>query len=225
MKDWTRSSPSGLKRNFPNLLSQRHNLRPQRIAGRAWSAWWSAQQDRLPPNLANEIAREIARLILVKTQLNTIEAARRQQLAKDQHPLVAQLTRLRGIGLRGAWLLDKELFGWRGFKNRRQVAACLGLTPMPYHSGDSEVEQGISHAGNNRARALSIELAWRWLSLQPNSALTLWLNARFAGGAKRMRRVGIVALARRLIIALWRYVDCGEIPAGAELKPQLASNS
>jgi transposase len=121
--------------------------------------------------------------------------------------------------VRGAWVLSKELFDWRRFANRRQLAACLGLTPTPYCSGDSEVEQGISKGGNQRVRALAVELAWRWTSLQPDSALTQWFNQRFATRGKRMRRVGIVALARRLIIALWRYVEHGQIPAGARLKP------
>ena len=157
--------------------------------------------------------------MLVKQQLKALEAQRRKEVAGGTHPVVAQLSRLRAIGLRGAWLLDKELFGWRRFTNRRQVAASLGLTPTPYCSGDSTVEQGISKAGNKPARALLIELTWRWLSLQADSALTQWFNQRFARGGKRLRRIGIVAMARRLAIALWRYVEYGQIPAGARLKP------
>src|SRR2546422_5535639 len=116
----------------------------------------------------------------------------------------------------------KELFGWRRFANRRELAGCLGLAPTPYASGDSQIEQGISKAGNRRARTLLVELAWSWLRLQPDSALSQWFYRRFAGGGKRMRRVGIVALARRLAIALWRYLEHGEIPAGATLKPATA---
>jgi transposase len=119
----------------------------------------------------------------------------------------------------GLPLTVKELFGWREFGNRRQVAGCVGLAPTPYASGDSDHEQGISKAGNRRVRALLVELSWGWLKLQPDSALTVWFNKRFAGGGKRMRRVGIVALARRLVIALWKYLKTGEIPAGAVLKP------
>jgi transposase len=119
-------------------------------------------------------------------------------------------------------VLDKELFGWRRFANRRELAGCVGLAPTPYASGDSQIEQGISKAGNKRARTLLVELAWCWLRLQPGSALTEWFNRRFAGGGKRMRRVGIVALARKLAIALWRYLQSGEIPAGASLKPTTA---
>jgi len=114
------------------------------------------------------------------------------------------------------------LFGWRRFANRRELAGCLGLAPTPYDSGASQVEQGISKAGNKRARALLVELAWGWLRLQPASALTQWFYRRFAAAGTRMRRVGIVALARRLAIALWRYLQHGEIPAGAVLKPTAA---
>jgi transposase len=119
-------------------------------------------------------------------------------------------------------VLDKELFGWRRFANRRELAGSLGLVPTPYDSGGSQMEQGISKAGNRRARALLVELAWDWLRLQPDSALTQWLNQHFAGSGARMRRVGIVALARRLAIALWRRLEHGEIPAGALLKPTAA---
>ena len=196
-----------------------HNLRPGRIGGRDWARWWRNHGEQVLPNLRAEIERESARLALVKEQMKTLEAARRQAIAAGQHPVVAQLAKLRAIGPRGAWILDKELFGWRCFANRREIAGSLGLAPTPYASGDSRVDQGISKAGNKRARALLVELAWKWLSLQPGSALTQWFHRRFAGAGKRMRRVGIVALARRLAIALWRYLEHGEIPAGAVLKP------
>ena len=162
---------------------------------------------------------ERARLALVKQQIKSLEAARRQALEDGKQPMVAQLAKLRAIGPKGAWVLVKELFGWRRFANRRELAGCLGLAPTPYDSGASQVEQGISKAGNKRARALLVELAWGWLRLQSASELTQWFNRRFAAAGTRMRRVGIVALARRLAIALWRYLQHGEIPAGATLKP------
>jgi transposase len=112
-----------------------------------------------------------------------------------------------------------EYFGWRQFHNRKEVAALAGLTPMPYASGDSSRDQGISKAGNRRIRTLMLQIAWGWLRYQPHSALSVWFNTRFALGGKRMRRIGIVALARRLLIALWRYVQSGAIPEGASLKP------
>ena len=158
-------------------------------------------------------------LALVKTQIKTIEAQQREAVKLSAQPAIALLARLSGIGVGSSWLLVKELFGWRRFHNRREVAGCLGLAPTPYSSGESQVEQGISKAGNKRARWLMIELAWSWLRYQPTSHLTQWFNERFAPGGKRTRRVGIVALARRLAIALWRYLEYGEIPSGASLKP------
>jgi transposase len=154
--------------------------------------------------------------------MRAIEARQRQEVASAVHPLVSQLSRLRAIGLISAWRLDKELFGWRSFTNRRQLGASLGLTPTPYDSGNSQIEQGISKAGNKRLRSLLVELAWSWLRYQPESALSQWYGRRFATAGKRMRRVGIVALARRLAIALWRYLQHGEIPQGATLKPAAA---
>jgi transposase len=194
-----------------------HNLRPAHVGGQVWTAWWSAHQALVPLLLRAEIERECQRLELVRQQMRTIEAQRRQELA--QQPLVTQLSRLRAIGQCSAWVLTKELFGWRHFDNRRQLARSLGLVPTPYASGDSVREQGISKEGNKRVRWLLVELSWRWLRLQPDSELTCWFNRRFAAGGKRMRRIGIVALARRLAVALWRYVRDGEIPAGATLKP------
>ena len=200
-----------------------HNLRPRLIiGGRDWARWWGRHGEQVPPALRAEIERESARLALVRQQVKALEAARRQELADGKQPQVAQLMQLRAIGAKGAWVLVKELFGWRRFANRRELAGCLGLAPTTYASGDSQIEQGISKAGNKRARALLVELAWGWLRLQPGSALSQWFYRRFAGGGKRMRRVGIVALARRLAIALWRYLEHGEIPAGATLKPATA---
>jgi len=197
-----------------------HNLRAHVIiGGRDWAAWWEHHGTQVPPLLRAEIERESARLKLVKDQIRALEVARRQEIEDGKQPLVKQLVQLRAIGPKGAWVLVKELFGWREFANRRELAGCVGLAPTPYASGDSEIEQGISKAGNRRIRAMLVEQAWKWLQLQPDSALTQWFNRRFASGGKRMRRVGIVALARRLVIALWRYLKHGEIPAGAVLKP------
>jgi transposase len=114
--------------------------------------------------------------------------------------------------------LVTECFGWRHFQNRRQVGACGGLTPTPYNSGKSVREQGISKDGNSRLRALLIETAWGWLRWQPQSELSLWFESRFGKAGKRSRKVGIVALARKLFIALWRYVEYGIVPQGAVLK-------
>jgi transposase len=114
--------------------------------------------------------------------------------------------------------LAKEFFGWRDFKNRREVGALSGLTPTPYDSGGSRKEQGISKAGNPRIRRVMIELAWSWVRFQPESELTKWFEKRFAHGSSRMRRVGITALARKLLVALWKYVEFGIVPEGAIIR-------
>ncbi|MBN3785596.1 IS110 family transposase [Burkholderia sp. Ac-20353] len=196
-----------------------HNLRTERIGGRLWVRWWADHATQLLPGLRAEIERELERLALVLTQIRRLEAQQEQQVRDGAQPPVALLARLAGIGTGSAWTLVKELFGWRKFRNRREVAGCLGFAPTPYASGTSEVEQGISKAGNKRARWLMVELAWSWLRYQPASQLSRWFNERFAAAGKRLRRIGIVALARRLSIALWRYLECGEIPLGARLKP------
>jgi transposase len=196
-----------------------NNLRVKYVGGRQWQRWWTGHAQELPPRVRAEIERESERLLLVKKQMDTIEAAQRQAVAAGSEPQVARLAQLRGIGMSSGWVLAKELFGWRRFRNRREVAGCLGLTPSPYASGESEIEQGISKAGNRRVRTLMVELAWSWLRYQSQSELSKWFNRRFAGGGKRLRRIGIVALARRLAIALWRYLEDGLIPQGARLKP------
>jgi transposase len=151
----------------------------------------------------------------------TLERLRRQRSAAHRADPVAvrirKLTQLRGIGLNGASTLTTELFAWRGFRNGRQVGAIVGLTPTPYRSDRSGREQGISHSGNRRVRALSIELAWCWLRWQPDSALSQWFHKRFSSHG-RARRIGIVAVARKLVIALWRYVEADQLPEGATLK-------
>jgi transposase len=195
-----------------------HNLRVKYVGGRLWQRWWIGHAKELPPRVRAEIEREIERLLLVQKQIHAIEAEQRQALGANTEPQVAGLTQLRGIGVGSGWVLVKELFGWRGFRNRREVAGCLGLVSSPYASGQSETEQGISKAGNARVRTLMVELAWSWLRYQPHSKLSQWFNRRFARGGKRLRRIGIVALARRLAIALWRYLEDGVIPQGAQLK-------
>src|SRR5439155_9870230 len=212
-------------RNRVHSLLVLHGLRVKGIGGRRWAAWWEQQGAPLLPEARAEITREVERLTLVSAQLKTLEDAQRQAAAVKPeapeaaaHAVARQLGALGGIGRSSAWRLDKEWLGWRRFGNRREVAASVGLAGSPYNSGDSQVEQGIAKAGNKRVRWLLVELAWCWLRYQPDSELTRWFNARFAHGGKRMRRIGIVALARRLAIALWRYVDQGVLPAGAQLK-------
>ena len=132
--------------------------------------------------------------------------------------MAGRLNQLRAVGPVSAWILSKEFFGWRTFRNRREVGALAGLPGTPYSSGSSERAQGISKAGTRHVRWVMIELSWRWLQFQRASALSQWFWARFGHGNARMRRVGIVALARKLLVALWKYVDHGEVPAGARVR-------
>jgi transposase len=127
------------------------------------------------------------------------------------------LLRLKGIGLNSTWLYVMEFFSWRGFRNRRGLGALSGLTLTPCQSGNSAHESGISKAGNRPIRAMAIEIAWAWLRYQPDSVLSRWYQHRFAHGSSRIRCIGIVALARKLLIALWQYLEPGVIPAGVRL--------
>lgn len=174
----------------------------------------------LGEDLKAEIRREYERYRLAHEQILGLERTQRERLEAEPSGALQQvssLLQLRGVGQVTSWVLVMEFFAWRGFRNRRELAACAGLTPTPYSSGEMVRDQGISKAGNRRIRTLLVELSWLWLRYQPNSALTLWYQERFAVGGKRMRRIGIVALARKLLVALWRYVEHGEIPQGAVL--------
>lgn len=171
----------------------------------------------------DELKRAGARLALVEAQLKGIEQEqerRVEQAGESDGPLamVRQLRLLKGIGPVAAWVFVMEFFGWRRFRNGKEVGALAGLTGTPYDSGQSQREQGISKAGNRRIRSLAVEIAWLWLRYQPDSALSRWFAERFGGTGKRHRRVGIVALARKLLVALWRYLDTGLVPEGARLK-------
>ncbi len=176
----------------------------------------------LPPDLKSELTREYERYVLVDQQVRQLEKLQIERTESEAIPAtrnIQSLRSLKGVGWQSSWVLVMEFFNWREFKNAKQVGACAGLTPTPYDSGDSIREQGISKAGNKRIRKTMVELAWLWLRYQPKSDLSKWFEKRFGQGGKRMRRIGIVALARKLLIALWRYLEHGEIPQGAELKP------
>jgi transposase len=176
--------------------------------------------EALGETLLQELRREYERLVLVRRQLRELEGERKELLASADSRsmrMVVQLMRLAGVGRTSAWVFVMEFFGWRDFRNRREVGALAGLTGTPYDSGSGQREQGISKAGNRRVRALAIEIAWLWLRYQPDSALSRWYMERFAGAGPRARRIGIVALARRLLVALWRWVQFDELPEGARL--------
>ena len=181
---------------------------------------------RLPPRLAGEIAREIRRLATVQEQIAEIERER------DAAPTTCEaterkrdlLSQLKSIGPAISAFLSREVY-YRQFANQRQVGSFLGLTPSPYDSGDEERCQGISRAGSGHARAVMIETAWLWIKHQPKSALSRWFVERTAGQSKRVRKIMIVAVARKLAIALWRYVELGLVPQGAILNPRMKARS
>jgi transposase len=178
----------------------------------------------LMPWLKEEIVREHERLCLVAKQLNALDAANKAALRVatpgSAEAKMRQLIDLKSIGLVGGPELINEAF-YRAFNNRRQVGGYFGLTGTPYDSGNSRREQGISKAGNRRARKLAIELAWLWLRHQPGSELSRWFRQRVGDMKGRVRRIAIVALARKLMVALWRYLTTGVVPTGAVLRPSL----
>ena len=172
----------------------------------------------LPAQLQQRLERECERMELAHQQLVALEKSMAEQLPPTVRQRIANLERLKAVGPVGATRLVLELF-WRHFDNRRQVGACVGLVPQPYDSGESRVDQGISKQGNRRVRALLIEMSWFWLRYQPDSALSKWFAQRTGDGKnKRGKRIAIVAVARKLVIDLWRYLEHGVIPAGAQLK-------
>jgi transposase len=176
----------------------------------------------LPKHMREELQRELERMEVLHRQIKAVEAAIKEVTAGASAiaTTTRQLARVKGIGLVGAQVLGFEFFGWRSFNNRREVGALAGLTGTPFNSGSMEHEQGISKAGNRRVRAVMGELAWGWLRHQPQSALSKWYERRFANGPARLRRTGIVALARRILVALWRFVAQGVIPEGATLREE-----
>ncbi|HEU5251244.1 MAG TPA: IS110 family transposase [Thermoanaerobaculia bacterium] len=174
----------------------------------------------LPCGLKARLRREIERYEFVHRQVLDLEAQLKMMLSRGTGAALAGIRRLmalRGVGRTTATIFVRE-FGWRRFRNRRQIGALAGLTPTPFQSGDSSRETGISRAGNRHVRGIAIDLAWGWLRLQPRSELSRWYFRRFAGGGARIRKIGIVALARRLLIELWRYLAVGTLPTGARLK-------
>jgi transposase len=177
---------------------------------------WNEQP--LPVQLIAEIGREYQRLELVESQIAGIKKWQRESAKKPttvKLERVAKLQTLRGIGLDSAWLLVMELLGWREFSNRREVGGSVGLGGTPYDSGQMDREQGISKSGNARVRERLVELAWLWLRYQPESSITIWFQERFGAGGKRSKRIGIVAVARKLLIQLWHFVEHDIEPPGA----------
>lgn len=172
------------------------------------------------------IVREYERLKEVEGQIYTLRKERQKRLEENESEStkkVIQLMSLYGIGVQSSWKFVMEFFSWRQFKNRKELGSLAGLTPTPYDSGGSQRELGISKAGNKRIRSLAVEMSWVWLRLQPKSKLSRWYKERFGSGGKRMRKIGIVAMARKLLIDLWRYLEHGVIPEGARIRSDLPS--
>lgn len=195
-------------------LPIRPHFEEQLAAARDWAG------EPLPPGVRARIAEAWAQVQQLSAALLAVRREARRTVREAQTAAsqwADRVHQLRGIGRESALTLGQEVMG-RGLRNRREVGALTGMVPLPYQSGDTARTQGISRAGNRHIRGLAVELAWGWLQWQPKSALTLWYERRWASGGPRLRRVGIVALGRKLLIALWRYGHGGAIPTGAELR-------
>jgi len=184
---------------------------------------WDGQP--LGEGIKERLRMEWEHLVFIKNQIAELVSKRQQALKQEtataEHPDIEkmkQLQKLKAVGPVVAWVLVREFFGWRKFKNRRQVGSLAGLVPTHYQSGDTTVEQGISKAGVVQVREIAVELAWLWLRWQPESKITHWYNERFANSGKKARKIGVVAVARKLLVELWRYLNTGVVPEGAVLK-------
>jgi transposase len=218
-----KSEQTRLVNRIKGLLAG-HGVRISSI-GRDLPEWLREQRQwdgsPLPPGLGRRVLIEYDRLVLTRAQIAAVEKERRRLLKHSQTcdaEVARKLMKLRAIGDSGGWTISSELLSWRSFNNRKQVGSIAGLTGTPFDSGGSDREQGIDKAGNKNVRAVAVELAWCWLRHQPHSALSVWYQRRFGAGGKRLRKIGIVALARKLLIALWRWVDQDVLPEGALLK-------
>jgi transposase len=193
-----------------------------RKEGDRLAALRGAEEEPLPPNTVAELRRHLARLQLIREQIKAIEKARLEQLKqaprKGTHPMVLMLAQITGIGVETADMLVHELLS-RKLRDQRAVARYGGLTGAPDESGTKRREKGLARAGNARVRYGMVQLAWRWLTHQKNSELAQWYQTRTAGAKPGLRKTMIIALARKLLIALWRYVTIGAVPAGVVLRP------
>jgi transposase len=195
--------------------------------GAAWpkhrpDGWWTTVPDwagtLLPAPLQQRLARLHTRLRLIAEHISALEREQREAVVTaPAQSALRRLVQLKGIATTSATVLLDEGLVWRAFTNRRQVGGLLGFAPLKYESGETSRDQGISRAGNDRLQGVMVQVAWSWVHYQPLSALTRWYVARFGVG-KRARKIGIVALARKLLIALWRWVTAGVVPTDAVLK-------
>ena len=196
--------------------------------GCAWprrprAGWWQQVRDwadrPLPETVQARIARAEARRRALEDQIAGLDDAQRAATAAaGAESALGRLVRVKSVATTSAAVLLDEGLVWRAFRNRREVGGLLGFAPTPHQSGERRHEQGIARAGNRRLQAISVQLAWQWVRWQPASPITQWYRARFATGGPRLRRIGIVAVARRVVIVLWRYATTGVVPTGAILK-------
>lgn len=175
----------------------------------------------IPSELRARLEREWSRYEAVEEEIRTLENEREERVreAADDPALkkVRRLMRIKGIGLKSAWLFDMEFFAWRDFNNRKEIGGLSGLGDAPDRSGSREAGKGMEKAGNERVRTMAIEIAWNWVQLQPKSKITRWFKERYSDAGPGARKCGIGGVARKLLVALWRYLEFGEIPEGAVL--------
>ena len=219
-KDRTRVSHriKGLLANHGCTIDLRRDLGSQLGRLRRWDG------RALPAGLLARLERYASDYAYLTERIRALDVERRRLFREEESPTldkVRQLYSLRAVGINTAWTYGTEFFGWRSFQNGKQVGAAAGLTPTPHDSGKTEREQGISKSGSRWIRGAAIEFAWGWLRFQPESALAHWYQERFGSGSKRIRKIGIVALARKLLVALWRFLETGVLPEGALLKTDL----
>jgi len=213
-KDRTRVSNriKGLLANQGLLIDRNKDMARQLAGLRLWNG------TKLPGHLRARLERYASDYGYYSQRIQELERERKAVLRANEGEATEKVWRLlwlRGVGIETAWCYGMEFFGWREFKNRKQVGSLAGLTPTPHDSGTQVREKGIGKDGSRWVRGVAIEQAWAWLRFQPESELSQWYQERFGKGSKRLRKIGIVALARKLLIALWRYVETGLLPEGA----------
>lgn len=211
-------------RNRIRMLLKTQGISVKKVSHRDWSeklkSMHTWDNKPIPEHLLAEIERENGRLLAVQKQIKEIDDYQLEQLRTSDLPVmqkVIQIQGIKGIGYKSAWILVMEWFGWRTFNNVKEVGAGAGLTGVRKASGTMSQDQGISKIGNPKIRTLMVELAWSWLRYQPDHPLSKWFYERFSQGT-RARRIGIVALARKVLILIWKYVAKGEITLGTKFK-------
>lgn len=203
------------------LVTQGVDLRERGAVPENLSSLRMWNGEPLPERLLQRLERETAKFHVMNQQIRDLERQRKHWLKSACDPavdIVRRLLKVRGIGPETAWLLSMELFSWRTFNNGRQLGALVGLCPTPHQSGTMQRELGITKAGNRHLRALLVEIAWGWVQFQPESALSRWYAKKYASAGPAQRKKGIVAVARKLLIALWHYLEHGRPIEGAVLK-------